>query len=365
MDDNSAVFGLIALIGIFFACIVAAVWSSQSKKPLKDVKPLGDTKVVKTNIAVSDVENNANASPVVKPTSFTIQTPKASIQYSICADGPVKYSIDYEQLVKGDFSVMVDVVDLVLEKVGFAITPLQMTNAEIVERVEEGFNSKLVNGVFLKDEFCTPTITKEKDWGMDAGYLFQPVCEAFDHPPSLICYGSTSWRFSDLVTPGKAAVVIGVGGLYFLTSETKDESRYCVLSMKDIKQKEYPTFGLLSIGQKTPVDFVVDIRHCLYMPSITKEVINKMQQKDMTNIPYYGEFYRADGYAVVEVRMDNEIYVFCSAAGYHGDTDYSDVKEHSLVHDLVLWRARRDERLKKTDYGYVLNEDKAPVYWYV
>ncbi len=169
---------------------------------------------------------------------------------------------------------------------------------------------------------------------------------------------------------GQAVITLGVGGLYrsAVNADVKTDTLIFKAGPIDSIEEAFKTntsHSVTVVHVRQFLGYSEQNEHVVSMPSITQDVIEKMKSKNMTNIPYYGRLYRAAGYLVIEVRLDNEIYVFCSALGYHYQTSYDDVCEKTIVDDLVKWRARRDPRLEKTDYGYVLDKDTAPVYWYV
>lgn len=163
----------------------------------------------------------------------------------------------------------------------------------------------------------------------------------------------------------KLCHVIGLGGVYLIDVMNVLESRVFDVRVRYPKSQPWSDHSFLYAFNVT-TDISAKIVKVVDMPSITQRVIDKMKSKDMTNIPYVGEAYRAAGYQVVQVRLDNETYVFCSSKGYLDRmNDFSDVRKDTLVDQLVELRSSRNPELEVTDYGYVWKKDVAPVHWYV
>lgn len=159
--------------------------------------------------------------------------------------------------------------------------------------------------------------------------------------------------------------VIGLGGVYFIDVANALESKFLDVNVKHRQTQPWNDRRFFFASNVT-IDISTIVTKVVDMPSITQRVIDKMKSKDMTNIPYVGETYRAAGYQVVQVRLDNETYVFCSSKGYLDRMDdFSDVRKDTLVDQLVELRSSRNPELEVTDYGYVWKKDVAPVHWYV
>lgn len=163
----------------------------------------------------------------------------------------------------------------------------------------------------------------------------------------------------------KLCHVIGLGGVYLIDVMNVIESKFFDVRIRHEKTQPWSEHSYFYAFNVT-TDISTKITKVVDMPSITQRVIDKMKSKDMTNIPYVGETYRAAGYQVVQVRLDNETYVFCSSKGYLDRmNDFSDVRKDTLVDQLVELRSSRNPELEVTDYGYVWKKDVAPVHWYV
>lgn len=101
---------------------------------------------------------------------------------------------------------------------------------------------------------------------------------------------------------------------------------------------------------------------------LTKEIVEMMMTKDMTNLPYSGGVFDQEGYKAVFLKMDNEIHLFCDVNEYDHHRDVSrlrDTKPSELLNALIQLRTRRDTGLVPQDYGFSYLEDGVSIYWYV
>ncbi len=158
-----------------------------------------------------------------------------------------------------------------------------------------------------------------------------------------------------------SCIVLGIGGVYKVHAGHHGYEQSNTIFIRNAAI----SLAVL-VYQRVVTKSVADADKLLDMPSITEEVLDKMQSIPMTNIPYYGRFYRAAGYQTVEVKLDNQTFVFSDSKGYLSETSsFKDVEKNTLTDELVRLRSERNPDLEKTDYGYVYKKDVAPVYWYV
>lgn len=116
------------------------------------------------------------------------------------------------------------------------------------------------------------------------------------------------------------------------------------------------------IGYKRELVKKVDVTR------LTKEIVEMMMNKDMTNLPYSGGVFDQQGYKTVFLKMDNEIHLFCDVNEYDHHRDVSrlsDTKPSELLNVLIRLRTRRDTGLVPQDYGFSYLEDGVSIYWYV
>lgn len=349
--ENDAIF-IIVLIGL--ATIVAMAYHyNEDKNAASKKQPIEDAP------ARTVIPQKTEQMPVTEemPVMVVGATPLTSIKRDENKLLIVFSAVSNVHAIDDIESNMVDI----LKKIGEYPEKKFLSTEDAEKTVLSQYEALTSDNVFLNP--CHRQIAKKH---RPNTVLFQPRYNTDYYSSAIyVNIGSSLTDANSDNSYRKLCHVIGLGGVYLIDVMNVIESKFFDVRIRHEKSQPWSDHSFLYAFSVT-TDISAKITKVVDMPSITQHVIEKMKSKDMTNIPYVGETYRAAGYQVVQIRLDNETYVFCSSKGYLDRmNDFSDVRKDTLVDQLVELRSSRNPELEVTDYGYVWKKDVAPVHWYV